>query len=98
MKFNLDTRNFRLFGPDETASNRLDAVYEVSGKEWMARIEDVDVELSPIGRVNAPAPTRDGRRTPSMCLPSTFHADPVRAADRSTAVCRLWTSAPPAER
>ncbi len=27
--------NFRLFGPDETASNRLDAVYEVSAKAWM---------------------------------------------------------------
>ena len=51
MKLNLDTRNFRLFGPDETASNRLDAVYEVSGKEWMAAIEAVDVDLSPRGRV-----------------------------------------------
>jgi xylulose-5-phosphate/fructose-6-phosphate phosphoketolase len=51
MKFNLDTRNFRLFGPDETASNRLEAVYEVSGKEWMARIEDVDIDLSAVGRV-----------------------------------------------
>ena len=51
MKLNLEARNFRLFGPDETASNRLDAVYEVSGKEWMAAIEDVDVDLSPVGRV-----------------------------------------------
>jgi xylulose-5-phosphate/fructose-6-phosphate phosphoketolase len=51
MKCNLDSRNFRLFGPDETASNRLDAVYEVSGKEWMARIEEVDINLGPDGRV-----------------------------------------------
>jgi xylulose-5-phosphate/fructose-6-phosphate phosphoketolase len=51
MKLNLDTRNFRIFGPDETASNRLEAVYEVSGKEWMAAIEDVDVDLSAVGRV-----------------------------------------------
>jgi len=51
MKFNLETRNFRLFGPDETASNRLDAVYEVSGKAWMAAIEDVDIDLSAEGRV-----------------------------------------------
>jgi xylulose-5-phosphate/fructose-6-phosphate phosphoketolase len=51
MKFNLDTRNFRLFGPDETASNRLEVVYEVSGKEWMAAMKDVDVDLSPVGRV-----------------------------------------------
>src|SRR6185437_4492701 len=51
MSLNHDKRNFRLFGPDETASNRLDAVYEASGKEWMARIEEVDVDLSPTGRV-----------------------------------------------
>jgi xylulose-5-phosphate/fructose-6-phosphate phosphoketolase len=51
MSLNHDKRNFRLFGPDETASNRLDAVYEASGKEWMARIEEVDVDLSATGRV-----------------------------------------------
>jgi xylulose-5-phosphate/fructose-6-phosphate phosphoketolase len=51
MKRNLDRRNFRLFGPDETASNRLDAVYEVSGKAWMAEIDEVDTDLSATGRV-----------------------------------------------
>jgi xylulose-5-phosphate/fructose-6-phosphate phosphoketolase len=51
MKLNLGKQNFRLFGPDETASNRLEAVYEVSGKEWMADIEAVDIDLSPDGRV-----------------------------------------------
>jgi xylulose-5-phosphate/fructose-6-phosphate phosphoketolase len=51
MKLNLDTQNFRLFGPDETASNRLEAVFEVSGKEWMAEIADVDINLGPEGRV-----------------------------------------------
>ena len=51
MKLNLDTRNFRLFGPDETASNRLEAVYEVSGKVWMADVEDADINLSANGRV-----------------------------------------------
>ena len=51
MKLNLDKQNFRLFGPDETASNRLEAVYEVSGKEWMADVEDVDINLSADGRV-----------------------------------------------
>ena len=51
MKLNLDKKNFRLFGPDETASNRLDAVYEASGKEWMAAVEDVDINLSVNGRV-----------------------------------------------
>jgi xylulose-5-phosphate/fructose-6-phosphate phosphoketolase len=51
MKLNLDSQNFRLFGPDETASNRLEAVYEVSGKEWMAATQEVDINLSVDGRV-----------------------------------------------
>jgi xylulose-5-phosphate/fructose-6-phosphate phosphoketolase len=51
MKLNLATQNFRLFGRDETASNRLDDVYDVTGKEWVARIEDVDENLSVDGRV-----------------------------------------------
>ena len=51
MKLNLEQQNFRLFGPDETASNRLEAVFEVSGKEWMAEIEEVDVNLRADGRV-----------------------------------------------
>jgi xylulose-5-phosphate/fructose-6-phosphate phosphoketolase len=51
MKLNLGKQNFRLFGPDETASNRLEAVYEVSGKEWMADVEAADTDLSPDGRV-----------------------------------------------
>jgi xylulose-5-phosphate/fructose-6-phosphate phosphoketolase len=51
MKLNLPSSNFRLVGPDETASNRLEAVFEVTGKEWMAAVEDVDVNLSIDGRV-----------------------------------------------
>ena len=51
MKLNLAKQNFRLFGPDETASNRLDAVFEVTGKEWMAEVEGVDINLSVKGRV-----------------------------------------------
>src|SRR5579864_430479 len=42
VKLNAEKRNFRLMGPDETASNRLDAVYEVTGKEWEAAVEPVD--------------------------------------------------------
>jgi xylulose-5-phosphate/fructose-6-phosphate phosphoketolase len=51
MKLNLAAQNFRIFGPDETASNRLDAVYAVSGKTWMADMEDNDTNLSVDGRV-----------------------------------------------
>ena len=51
MKCNMSSANFRVFGPDETASNRLEAIYETSGKEWMARIDPVDMNLSTDGRV-----------------------------------------------
>ncbi len=50
-KLNADAGNFRVFGPDETASNRLDAIYEFTGKEWMAEREPVDINLSTRGRV-----------------------------------------------
>ncbi len=50
-RLNAATRNFRLFGPDETASNRLDAVYEVTNKVWEGEILPVDVALAPEGRV-----------------------------------------------
>jgi len=51
MKSNLGSRNFRVFGPDETASNRLDAIYQVSKKRWEAETEEVDENLDPDGRV-----------------------------------------------
>ena len=43
--------NFRIFGPDETASNRLGAVLEVTDKTWMAEIEPGDGDLAADGRV-----------------------------------------------
>ncbi len=48
---NASAANFRLFGPDETASNRLDAVYDVTDKVWQLHDRDVDVGLSSDGRV-----------------------------------------------
>jgi xylulose-5-phosphate/fructose-6-phosphate phosphoketolase len=51
MKLSIDKKNFRIFGPDETASNRLEAIYEVTDKEWMAEILDIDTNLSVNGRV-----------------------------------------------
>ncbi len=51
MKLNADSKNFRVFGPDETASNRLEALYEVTDKEWMEPILPVDEHLSQQGRV-----------------------------------------------
>jgi xylulose-5-phosphate/fructose-6-phosphate phosphoketolase len=43
--------SFRLFGPDETASNRLSAVFEVTGRTWEAETAPTDEGLSPDGRV-----------------------------------------------
>jgi xylulose-5-phosphate/fructose-6-phosphate phosphoketolase len=51
MKLNLRSRNFRVFGPDETASNRLDTLYQVTEKGWMEPILPTDENLSPDGRV-----------------------------------------------
>ena len=51
MKLNLDSRNFRVFGPDETSSNRLQALYQVTDKEWMEKILQVDEHLGRQGRV-----------------------------------------------
>ncbi|NPU09809.1 phosphoketolase family protein [Bradyrhizobium sp. 83002] len=45
------TRNFRIMGPDETASNRLDAVFDVTERVWMEGIEPYDVHLAQDGRV-----------------------------------------------
>jgi xylulose-5-phosphate/fructose-6-phosphate phosphoketolase len=42
---------FRLFGPDETASNRLQAVFDVTDKAWVAETLPVDEHLAPDGRV-----------------------------------------------
>ncbi len=49
MARNMET--FRVFGPDETASNRLGAVLEVTDKAWMAELEPGDDQLAPDGRV-----------------------------------------------
>ena len=39
---NEDQRNFRLFGPDETVSNRLDAVFEATNRQWVAQTVKAD--------------------------------------------------------
>ena len=51
MRLNEKSRNFRLFGPDETASNRLAAVFEETNRVWLARRIDGDDHLAPDGRV-----------------------------------------------
>jgi xylulose-5-phosphate/fructose-6-phosphate phosphoketolase len=51
VRLNAEARNFRIMGPDETASNRLDAVFEATDRVWMERIEPYDVHLAQDGRV-----------------------------------------------
>jgi xylulose-5-phosphate/fructose-6-phosphate phosphoketolase len=51
MKLNGDSRNFRVMGPDETSSNRLDALFEVTGRTWVAPTLPEDEHLAPDGRV-----------------------------------------------
>jgi xylulose-5-phosphate/fructose-6-phosphate phosphoketolase len=51
MKLNLGSRNFRIFGPDETASNRLGAVFEVTDRVSTAEILPTDDHVAPDGRV-----------------------------------------------
>ena len=43
--------NFRLMGPDETASNRLSAVFDVTNRDWLADVISTDDHLAPDGRV-----------------------------------------------
>jgi xylulose-5-phosphate/fructose-6-phosphate phosphoketolase len=51
VRLNRDRRNFRIFGPDETLSNRLGAVFEATHRQWDARQQDNDEFLAPDGRV-----------------------------------------------
>ncbi len=51
MKLNAASKNFRVFSPDETTSNRWDAVLEVTDRCLVARIEKDDDRVSPDGRV-----------------------------------------------
>lgn len=50
-KLNEETKNFRIFGPDETMSNRLGSVFEVTNRDWNADMVDNDEFLAADGRV-----------------------------------------------
>ncbi len=51
IKRNADQKNFRVFGPDETASNRLFGVLDATNKQWEAEVIDSDDHLAPEGRL-----------------------------------------------
>jgi xylulose-5-phosphate/fructose-6-phosphate phosphoketolase len=51
INLNKSQQNFRIFGPDETLSNRLNAIFESTNRQWNAGIETNDEFLAPTGRV-----------------------------------------------
>lgn len=51
VKLNQSNRNFRIFGPDETLSNRLNEVFECTSRQWSAEIHEGDEGLARDGRV-----------------------------------------------
>jgi xylulose-5-phosphate/fructose-6-phosphate phosphoketolase len=51
VKLNAEQRNFRIFGPDETMSNGLEAVFEATNRQWLAATADNDEFLARNGRV-----------------------------------------------
>ena len=60
-KLNEKNRNFRIFGPDETMSNRLSHVFEVENRSWMGKTVENDEFLSNEGRI------MDGMLSENMC-------------------------------
>src|SRR5258705_3365202 len=53
IRLNAQDRNFRIMRPDETASNRLDDVFEASERVWMEPTEPYDMHLAQDGRVTS---------------------------------------------
>lgn len=51
VKFNQEHHNFRVFGPDELVSNRMEAIFEVTNRQWLARVKDSDENLASTGAV-----------------------------------------------
>ena len=51
LRLNQESRNFRVFGPDETLSNRLNSIFETTNRVWNADALNSDEFLSPDGRV-----------------------------------------------
>jgi len=86
MAANLDARNFRVVGPDETASNRLDALFEVTGRTWMGQVEPGDDEyLSPDGRCSRSCPSTCARASlRATCSPGATAGS--RATRRSSTI------------
>lgn len=51
IQLNLESRNFRMFCPDETVSNRLESMFEATNRQWNARVKETDEFLAPDGAI-----------------------------------------------
>ena len=95
MRQNTETRNFRVFGPDETASNRLQDLFEATDRTWNAETFSYDDHLSPDGRVmeilSASTPARAGWK--AICSPAGTAFSPA-TRHSSTSWIRCSTSTP----
>ena len=61
LKLNMDAKNFRVFGPDETKSNRLNRAFEATRRNWNAEMVEGDEDLAVDGRI------MDGMLSEHMC-------------------------------
>ena len=61
LKLNADAKNFRIFGPDETKSNRLNRAFEATRRNWNAEMVEGDEDLAVDGRI------MDGMLSEHMC-------------------------------
>lgn len=81
MKVNEKARNFRVFGPDETASNRLDALFEVTGRGWMGTRLPADYDRRVAQRVDQGEETQQSETAPTADR-GTGRVTPPRARGR----------------
>ena len=93
IKLNADRRNFRIFGPDETASNRLTAVFEATNKQWLGEVVPTDDHLAPeaaSSRCSASTSARAGSRATSSPA-GTGSSTPMRRSSMSSTRCSTST-------
>jgi len=91
MRMNHGARNFRVFGPDETTSNRLGALFEVTDRTWLASTLQTDEHLARDGRVmEMPRSSTAAPASASGSEPPTTTATNPTWYSPAPAMCRPW--------
>ena len=92
-KLNAEQRNFRIFGPDETLSNGLEAVFEVTERQWDAATVPNDEWLAPQGaswKCSASTSAKAGSK--ATCSPAgTVSSTAMRRSSTSSTRCSIST-------